>query len=170
MGNAVQMKEAFAERVAKLVQDGNRAIAVVAFEEDGWDEELLEKHGRIYTLCWFDANEVTYACETRPSYYLRPYTVEGEKDMPEGTPDEERIDQIWLSLTPDCHEGFYVHCSTIDKLEGVRMTLLSSPFPADTTDEEIEESMHTDPPYNDTVRFQLAGREAEQASDLSPAM
>lgn len=163
-----EVQESFSMRAAKMAADGFRPIAVVAFAEDGWDEELLKKHGKIFTLCWFDASQPTHACELRPSYYLNPYTVEGTKTMPEGTPDEEQIDEIWRSL-PDGAEGFYVHCSAIDALDGVRMTLLSAQFEADATDEDIEEAMHANPPYNATMQFQLEPTKTADVETATPA-
>lgn len=156
----------FQERVAAIMESGHRPIGVVAIAEEGWNEKLLKKHGTIYTLCWFDASEPTNLCEIRSSYELHPYNVEGTIDEPENVPDGESLHEIWMQTERD---PFYVHCSTIEQLEGKRMKLLDNSFEPDATDDDIEESMQANPPYNETMTFQLKDfTAAAPATDVSP--
>jgi hypothetical protein len=142
----------FQERAAAMIEAGHRPIGVVAFAEKGWSEDLIKKHGTIYTLCWFDASEATNLCEIRSSYELHPYGVEGTIEQPEDLPDDERLEDIWRETG---HEPFYVHCSTIERLEGRRMVLLETGFALDATEADIDESMQANPPYNHTMKFDL---------------
>jgi hypothetical protein len=74
---------------------------LMKFQEDGWPQELLDKAGRIFTVCLYDASECTHCCEITPSHWLVPLYHTTEKPIPEEVQDQ--IDEADL-------EPFYVHC------------------------------------------------------------
>lgn len=63
-------------------------LKIIAIDEThGWDENFVQKTGKIHQLYLYDPSRVSYCCESTPSYELFPIAAVTEKGM-----DEEIFD------------------------------------------------------------------------------
>lgn len=83
-------------------------LRLTAIREDGWNTELLEKAGKIWTLLVYDDAERTYCCELTPSYCLWPVEIVCEKN---GLDEEEMLE---CNLAAGNDGGpIYMHCRSV---------------------------------------------------------
>lgn len=86
-------------------------IRVVALDETfGWQDEIQKACGRIRTIYFFDASQVTCLCSPVPCYFLYPLFSEAENEISEEMKDNlEEGDR-------ENPEGRYFECSGIDPI------------------------------------------------------
>lgn len=78
------------------------------------DEKLIKECGKIFTVYFYDKNEITHLCELAGSHYLIPIYVYAENDVSDETKDE--LD----SINARYNEPIYVHVTDIEKLKNVK--------------------------------------------------
>jgi hypothetical protein len=87
-------------------------LRVVAIDETfGWKDEIQKACGKIKTVYFFDAKQVTCLCEPTPSYCLYPLYSYAENEI-----SEEMQDDLQEGDNQNT-EPRYFHCSGIDKLK-----------------------------------------------------
>lgn len=84
---------------------------VVLDETSGWKDEIQKACGKIKTVYFFDAKQVTYLCSPVPCYFLYPLYSYAENEV-----SEEMLDNLEQGDRENT-EPRYFECSGIDKLK-----------------------------------------------------
>jgi hypothetical protein len=95
-----------------------RNFTIVAIDEtlDWNDRALVEQAGgTLYTLYAFDSEEVTFLCETSPSYHVVPFDIVPSL-YPENAKEWELMYDALQDGLNDGTDATYVRCSVIDGL------------------------------------------------------
>lgn len=86
-------------------------IRIVALDETfGWRDDIKKACGRIRTIYFFDASQVTYLCSPVPNYLLYPLFSEAENEISEEMKD--KLDEG----DAENREPRYFECAGIDKI------------------------------------------------------
>ena len=86
---------------------------VVAFQEDGWDEDFLKKcGGSILTVYMYDCKQETHLCEYRGDYWLRLVEVILAIDHDD---DEDLCDRLGSKARAAIDDDYFP-CGTIDAM------------------------------------------------------
>jgi hypothetical protein len=86
-------------------------IRIVALDETyGWRDEIQEACGRIRTIYFFDASQVTCLCSPVPCYLLYPLFSEAENDISEEMSEKLREGDM------ENQESRYFECGGIDPI------------------------------------------------------
>jgi len=81
---------------------------VIAIEQtEFWDTKIQKEAGKLFQVCMFNTDEVTYCCEIIPSYYLIPLYTYCENKVKDITNRD--------ILEYDSLESFYMHTSRVNK-------------------------------------------------------
>lgn len=86
-------------------------IRIVALDETyGWQENIQKACGKIRTIYFFDASQVTYCCSPVPCYLLYPLFSEAENEITEEMEEELREGDA------ENTEPRYFECKGIDPI------------------------------------------------------
>lgn len=87
-------------------------IRVVAIDDTNeWHEDTQKAGGKIKTVYYFDASQITHCCEITPSYLLYPLYAFTENEV-----SEEIKEALDYGIHVENPEPRYFHCSEIDAI------------------------------------------------------
>lgn len=120
-------------------------------ETEDWVDPIKE-HGPIWSIYFYDPNQVTHLCELTPSYYLHFLYYTADKELPENIQDD--IDEVARNWDD---KGIYVWCHQIPP------TIASEEFELDVEDYSDDYNGFSDDDYT-TDDESAAYRAAEEAA------
>ena len=85
-------------------------------ETQYWDDTIIVKTGRIWTIYLYDNTEHTYLCEMRPSLALHEAYFFTEKEIDDATDQEVR--EAWERCRCDSPMSYY-HVSDVTSLKQI---------------------------------------------------
>lgn len=109
-------------------------------------EFLARCGGKVYQVSLYDSTARTFCCEITPSFCLIPVDLVPET-YPETDDAREDLACELLDALNECCECFYVHCSTVERMESlpVPVDIDTDDLPEDGGEADAIEAYHSSP-------------------------